>query len=225
MTAPYLPSGLSASELFSQLAERNQVRESELPNYSVTRTYEVRNASGKIQSQSTVLVRYDRPNPKEFEVLTETGSRVIASMVFRPLMQHEANASMGEDNRNSAIVPANYDVRIIGAEDLDGRHCFVMQATPRRRDKYLFEGTIWVDSQDLAIARIEGRPARNPSFWVRNVHFVRSYQKIGDFWLPREDTSVSDVKIFGKHTLTIRYEDYQLGDGASAANTGALPLH
>jgi len=64
----------------------------------------------------------------------------------------------------------------------------------------------------LAVAQIVGQPAKNPSFWVKKVQFTRRYQKIGDFWLPKQDTSVSEVKIFGKHTLTIRYEDYKLNE-------------
>jgi outer membrane lipoprotein-sorting protein len=199
------------TQLFSDVAARNQIRESRLLNYSVTRTYQVTNAAGRIQGQSKVLVTYDRPKPKEFQILEEEGSRAVANMVFRPLMQHEAKASEGEAKRDTSIIPANYDVQLTGEEELDGRTCYVLSATPRRRDKELFEGKIWIDAEDMAIAQIEGQPARSPSFWVKNVHFVRRYQKVGDFWLPREDTSVSDVRIFGKHTLTIHYESYKIG--------------
>ena len=202
--------GGSDTELFSEVAARNQIRESQLQNYSVMRTYQVTNAAGRIQGESKVLVTYDRPKPKEFQILEEQGSRAVASMVFRPLMQHEAKASAGEAKRDSSIIPANYDVRRTGEEELEGRKCYVLTATPRRRDSDLFEGTIWIDAEDMAIAQIEGRPAKSPSFWVKNVHFVRRYQKVGDFWLPREDISVSEVRIFGKHTLTIHYENYKI---------------
>jgi outer membrane lipoprotein-sorting protein len=198
------------TQLFSDVAARNQIRESQLENYSVTRTYQVTNAAGHVQGQTKVLVTYDRPKPKEFQILEEQGSRAVASMVFRPLMQHEAKASAGEAKRDTSIIPANYDVRLMGEEELGGRNCYVLSATPRRRDKDLFEGTIWIDAEDMAIAQIEGQPARSPSFWVKNVHFVRRYQKVGEFWLPSEDTSVSDVRMFGKHTLTIHYEDYKI---------------
>ena len=200
----------SGPELFSEVAARNQIRESQLRGYSVLRTYEVKNGAGRIRGESTVVVRYDWPNPKVFQVLHEDGLRVVQTMVFRPLMAHEAQTSAGEDKHDSAILPANYDVELTGEDEIDGRRCYVLRAVPRRQDKYLFAGTIWIDEQDLAVARIEGQPARNPSFWVKKVHFVRRYQKIGDFWLPREDSSVSDIKFFGQHTLTIRYDDYKL---------------
>jgi hypothetical protein len=213
----------SGPQLFSQVAARNQIRESQHLKYSVVRTYEVKDAAGRTQGQLKVLARYDWPNPKTFEILSEEGSHAVAATVFRPLMEHDAKASFGEDKYDSAIGPANYTVEMIGEQDIDGRHCFVLRATPRRRDKYLFDGTIWIDSEDRAVVRIEGKPAKNPSFWVKNVHFVRRYQKIGDFWLPVEDTSVCDVRLFGKHTLTIRYDDYQF-DNQSAADNTAPPL-
>lgn len=208
------------TQLFSEVVARNQVRESQLLSYSVLRTYEVANEAGRIRGQSKVLVRYDRPNPKEFQVLEEQGSRAVLSMVLHPLMQHEAKDSAEEGKRDTSISPANYDVRLTGEQELDGRNCYLFSATPRRRDKDLFEGTIWIDAEDMAIARIEGQPARNPSFWVKNVHFIRRYQKVGDFWLPREDSSVSDVRMFGKHTLTIQYEDYKIETHAQERSNG-----
>jgi hypothetical protein len=203
-----------ADQLFSEVARRNQIRDSQLQKYSVVRTYEIENAAGRLLAESKALVHYESPQPKTFQVLSERGSRVIQGMVFRPLREHEAMTSEGSEKSSSAITPANYRVEAAGEADLDGRHCYLLRAIPRRRDKYLFRGTLWIDAQDLAIARIEGEPAKLPSFWVRKVQFVRSYRKIGDFWLPAEDTSVSEIKLFGAHTLTIRYGDYTLGDKA-----------
>ena len=84
----------------------------------------------------------------------------------------------------------------------------MVKAVPKRKDKFLFEGKVWIDAQDFAVAKIVGRPAKNPSFWIKQVDFVRQYQKIGEFWLPLQDESVSDVRIFGKRVLTIDHRSY-----------------
>lgn len=215
MMAVNLFADMSGPELISEVEARSQIRESQLPRYSAVRIYEVKNAAGHVQGRSKVLVRYDWPNAKEFQVLEEEGSHAVEKMVFHPLFEREEKASTVQERERSAISPANYEFELTGEDELDGRRCYVLSATPHRRDKNLFEGTIWVDAQDLAIVQIEGAPAKNPSFWVKNVHFVRRYQKIGGYWLPREDTSVSDVKLFGRHTLTIQYEHYALEDQAS----------
>lgn len=86
--------------------------------------------------------------------------------------------------------------------------CYVLRAIPRRVDKYLFVGRVWVDQEDFAVVRIEGRPAAKLSFWIRRAEFVREYQKIAGFWLPLKDETVVDVRIYGKKVLTIDHRDY-----------------
>ena len=60
------------------------------------------------------------------------------------------------------------------------------------------------------IVRIEGQPARNPSFWVHNVHFVHTYQRVGQFWFASSTHSTSEVRIFGASELNIENTDYAL---------------
>ena len=64
------------------------------------------------------------------------------------------------------------------------RASYVLEITPQRKESYLFRGRIWVDAEDYALVRAEGNPAKNPSFWTRKSHFVRRYEKHGQFWLP-----------------------------------------
>ena len=40
--------------------------------------------------------------------------------------------------------------------------------------------------------------------------FVRRYQKIGEFWLPLKDESTTQVRVFGKNTLTTEYDNYEI---------------
>jgi hypothetical protein len=85
-----------------------------------------------------------------------------------------------------------------------------VQATPKRKDKYLFEGKVWIDVEDYAVVRIEGRPAKKLSFWIERADFVRQYQKIDSFWLPQKDVTFVQVRLYGKKALTIDHRDYSL---------------
>ncbi|HXA04649.1 MAG TPA: hypothetical protein VNY30_07415, partial [Bryobacteraceae bacterium] len=89
-----------------------------------------------------------------------------------------------------------------------GRPAFVLAIEPKSQNKYLTRGRIWVDADEYAIIRVEGQPAKNPSFWVKSVHFVHDYDKSGPFWFPVSDQSVTDVRIFGGTEMTIEYLDY-----------------
>ena len=76
-------------------------------------------------------------------------------------------------------------------------------------------GRIWVHQEDFAIVRMEGSPAKNPSFWTRKVEFTRRYQKHGPFWLTASIESESEVLIAGKSSLKIEYSDYVITQGES----------
>jgi hypothetical protein len=99
---------------------------------------------------------------------------------------------------------------LTGRNVVDGRPAYVLQVTPKQENKYLIDGRIWVDATDYSNVRIEGRPARNPSFWTRSVHFVHTYQKVGPFWLAASTHSVSEIRIFGTAELMIENSDYTL---------------
>jgi len=62
--------------------------------------------------------------------------------------------------------------------EIEGRLTYVIGVIPKRREKYLIEGRIWVDATDYALVRAEGKPARSPSFWTHSVHFVQQYQAV-----------------------------------------------
>ncbi len=104
---------------------------------------------------------------------------------------------------------------MVGTEYVDERPAYVIAIAPKTPNKYLMQARIWIDADEYAIVRIEGKPAKNPSFWTKSVHFVHKYEKRGSFWFPVSDRSVTDVRIFGSTEVTIEYFDY-------APNTSAL---
>ena len=83
----------------------------------------------------------------------------------------------GPEHFATQINSENYSFRMIEISRIDGRMAYVIKATPKREDKSLFRGRIWVDTEDYALARVEGEPAKNPSFWTKSVHFVQQYRK------------------------------------------------
>ena len=72
----------------------------------------------------------------------------------------------------------NYSLNLLGEQQVGPYRCFVAEARPKRQDKYLFEGKLWVDVDDYSVVRIEGHPAKKLSFWIEGADFVRQYQKI-----------------------------------------------
>jgi hypothetical protein len=58
-------------------------------------------------------------------------------------------------------------------------------------------------------------PAKNPSFWISRTLIHQTYEKLGDFWLPKQNRSESKVRIGGTAIFTIDYGVYQFTQGDS----------
>jgi len=202
------PMGLTGDDIIGKMLERNRLRNKQLQRYSAMRTYEIRNLEGKVAAQAVVRVDYEAPDKKTFNKTSEKGSGIVRHLVFDRLIQSEGESSAGREHHNSAITTTNYTFLLVGEEEAGPYHCFVFEATPKRKDKYLFEGKIWIDAEDFAIVRIAGHPAKKPSFWINRADFVRQYQRIDGFWLPCRDETSVEVKMYGQRMFTVDHRQY-----------------
>jgi hypothetical protein len=86
----------------------------------------------------------------------------------------------------------------------------VLRLLPKTKNKFLYRGKIWVDAQDFAVVRIEGEPGKNPSMWIKKTGIAHKYVKVDGFWLPAENHTESFIRLGGKATLSIEYQDYKI---------------
>ena len=210
VTAPIepLPAGVSADQLFARMTARNEFRSAALREYAVFRTYQVADLKGKVHAEEIGRMEYRAPGRKTFIVTSESGSTLVRHLALNPLIASEIEAAAGKQHHDSSITSANYTLDLLGEQQVGPYHCYVAQAMPKRRDKYLFEGKIWIDAEDYAIVRIEGHPAKKLSFWIERADFIRQYEKINQFWLSRRDETFVHVRLYGKKVLTIDHRDY-----------------
>src|SRR5690349_4948136 len=210
LTSPLEPlrPGISESQLFAELDARNELRKSALLDYTVRRTYQVVDLKGKVHAQEVGQMEFHAPDQKNFVATSETGSGLIRRMALNPLISSEIEAAAGKVHHDSTISPANYSLELLGEQQVGPYRCFVAQVVPKRKEKYLFEGKLWIDSEDYAIVRIEGHPAKKLSFWIERADFVRQYQKVDRFWLPEKDQTLVQVRLYGKKVLTIEHANY-----------------
>lgn len=213
--------GVTGGTLFTALIEHNLSRDRGLHDFSVRRTYVVKNDKNKPRAESEVFLSYQAPDRKEFSIISERGSRLVRRRVFKALLESEIETAAGTSNRDSSITPANYTFEMLGEEDVDGFHTFAVNAIPTRKDKYLFEGKVWIEATEFAIVRIEGQPAKSLSFWIKKVNFVRRYQRIDGFWLPLKDETVTDVRLIGRNIFTIDHGNYEINRTSTLKNETA----
>src|SRR5260370_7737743 len=194
-----------------------------MKEYTARRTYQVVDLKGKVHAEEIGRMAVHAPDKKAFVVTSESRSGIVRRMALNQLISSEVEAAAGEEHRDRAISSENYSLELIGEQQIGPHHCFVAQALPKRKDKYLFEGKLWIDVDDYAVVRIEGHPAKRPSFWIQRADFVRQYQKIGSFWLPQRDATVVQVRMYGKKVLTIDHQDYDVT--AAQEKEDQIPFH
>lgn len=208
--------GVTAVHIFDELVAHNALRAATLVNYTAFRTYQVVDLNGKVHAEEAGQMEYRAPDQKRFVVTSEKGSVLVRRLALNALIASEIETAAGKQHHDSAISPANYTLDLLGEQVIGPYRCFVVQAVPKRRDKYLFEGKVWIDAEDFAVVRIEGHPAKRLSFWIQRADFVRQYQKIDSFWLPQRDMTFVDVRLYGKKVLTIDHHDYSVNSSLAA---------
>jgi len=202
---------LTADEVMQRVTDNNDLRAKALENYSGIRSYHLEcHCLSHKKADMVVRVDYQAPNKKEFTILEESGSGTVRHKVFKKLLEAEQESMQPENQQRSAVTLDNYTFQISDYQKTDAGEFYVLDAQPRRKNKFLVRGRIWVDAKDFAITRVEGQPEVNPSWWTLRTDFKRSYQKIGEFWLPESNESETKVRIFGTAVLTITYKDYQI---------------
>jgi hypothetical protein len=87
-----------------------------------------------------------------------------------------------------------------------------LRVKPRRQDVLLVEGFLFVEPEDGALARIEGKLSKAPSKWTRRVEIVKRYERVGDARVPVSTESVAHVFIAGRSTFRMTY-DYETVNG------------
>jgi outer membrane lipoprotein-sorting protein len=197
-----------AEEIVNRMAAHDLARQASAEGYAGMRRYVLENHKFHKRAEMLVQVLGDRDGIKHFEVVSEEGWGGARKHVFHKMLESETETSRPGIRANARLIPENYDFALVGTELVAGRTAYVLEITPKRDEKYLFQGRIWVDAEDYALARAEGRPAKKPSFWTKSIHFVQIYQKRGPLWFPLSTQSVTEAHLFGTTDVSIEYFDY-----------------
>jgi hypothetical protein len=207
---------LPADQVARRLQENNARRAAALEQFSGTRVYHMqyRGFPSDRDAEMVVNVTYHAPDAKTFSVVSQTGSKLIIDRVFKKLIEGEQEATSEENRRETALSTDNYEFTSAGYETTPEGAQYVLNLLPRNKNKFLYRGKIWVDAKEFAVVRIEGEPAKNPSWWIKKTEVKHRYVKVNDFWLPAENHTESLVRLGGRAILSIEYKDYKITKAA-----------
>jgi len=97
-----------------------------------------------------------------YEVTAEGGSGYIRSRVLRTLLEEERRVTARGESSRVAISPETYTFT---GDGVDENGLARVEMRPLRKERPLIVGRLFLTPEDGELVRVEGRLARNPSFW------------------------------------------------------------
>ena len=190
------------------------VNQTLLKPYVVTRLYVlVGKNEGNKKSEVTAEVSFVPPHSKRYSIKGTEGSGLGERIVRRML---DGETQIVKDYGATDFTTANYDFQMVGEQEFNGKRCYVIGLDPKRRDKTLLRGNIWIDTETYRIHRMEATPAKSPSWWLRDVRVAFSYDSVDGMWLQTSSEFSTNVRIFGRHKMTSHDVNYEPGELAPA---------
>jgi hypothetical protein len=169
--------------------------------YEVTREYKVFRGDDK-QATSEVMaqINFVPPDLKTYKI-TQARGNSRADKIVRELLDRETESA--KKGPRSQISRTNYDFVLLRQENF-GVPEYVLQIVPKRKDKYLLSGQIWIDATTFRIRRIQGVPAKSPSIWIKAIHITLQYAGLNGMWIPISFDAIATVRLLGEYTLAGR---------------------
>lgn len=211
----------TSEDIVARMAQAQAENRDNAHPYIVTRDYKLFGQQSSVDSKSHVVTKITvvPPNSKKYVIESTNGSGWGEKVVRKML---DGEVAYAKNPVSTDINRKNYDFLLVGEDDLNGHPCYVLQLLPRRKSRDLLRGTIWIDAQTYMPSRVEGEPAKSPSWWLKDVRIAVVYGYVGPMWLQTSSEATANVRLLGRSTVVWHDVSYQIGDltpGASAAQT------
>jgi outer membrane lipoprotein-sorting protein len=215
----------TAETIIARMAQARAENRARLRPYIVTRNYKLFGKDeSKAKSEVIADVAFVPPDSKKYTI-AETNGSGLGQILVRRMLANEAEVT--KDYVSTDISADNYEFRFLREEDASGQRCYVLELLPKRVEKHLLRGDIWVDASTYLLRRFEGELAKPPSWWVRDVSVTFVYGEVGGMWLQTATEAAADVRKLGHSMMVSRDVKYKIDElvaTASSAQTNLLEL-
>ena len=188
------------SEIVAAMEEVEQKNPALSRSYKVTREYTAFGADASHPAaEITAEISFAPPDKSTFTLTHVSGNSTVERIVRAMLESETRPPKAGHDG---TISRANYDFVFLREEHFTATPEYVLHIIPKRKEKNLLLGLIWVDAKTFEIRRIEGVPAQSPSVWVKDIHMTLLQGNVDGMWLPVALDAIATVRFSGRYTLS-----------------------
>ena len=188
-----------------------------LTQFRAVRHLEATNQRFKKHGWMDVRTELSSAGGFSFVVLDEGGSSYIRKKVLLPILEGEREIVSRGDVAHAALTTSNYEIT---SEEPVEPGLVRLTVKPLRNEITLVDGAVFVTDTDADLVRVEGRLARNPSFWTRRVDIVRRYGRVGGIRVPLAVESIAQIRIAGRSEMTMTYR-YEMVNGEVVTSSDA----
>jgi hypothetical protein len=217
--APLISSGVHATVTdTADVSIRRFLAQGDVPHaYRASRRLEAENGDRKGWVEART--EYSPLEGMHYEITAQGGSSFIRARILRAVLDGEREMVAHGETARSALAPTNYvfSPRGVGEDGLAN-----VLLSPRRKDPVLVAGTLFLLPADGNPVRLEGRLAKSPSFWVKDVDVVRTYQRIDGIVMPVGLESSAEIRLFGSASLHMTYTYLEI-DGRQVQQAVSAP--
>jgi len=199
--------------ILNRMAQARAENRTHLRPYTVSRDYKLFGKERQTTKAEIIAdVSFIPPDVKHYAIRQANGMG-LGEKIVRQMLDHETD--IVKDYGSTDLTPDNYDFRFLHEDDLNGRHCYVLEMLPKRKGKTLLRGQIWVDATTYQLRRTEGEPGKAPSWWLKDSRIVLVYGDVGGMWLQTSSESTANVRFVGPHTMVAHDVEYKFSDLAA----------
>ena len=148
------------------------------------------------------------PSGFSYTVLAEGGAEIVRRKALYPVLEGEKDVLRGK--AAAALNDANYSFADAGVDGGWPR----IRITPRRKDKVLVDGWLFVPPEADGFVEMRGRLAKAPSFWTTKVDIVRKQERLAGVWVPVRVESTASIRFAGSSTFSMTYS-YEMVNGVA----------
>src|SRR5215472_16964733 len=155
----------NVNAIVGRMVAAQQANRAHVRAFTVKRGYLLLDKKEEPKAQVIANITVQPPDNKQFSIESSSGG--AGEKVLREILTKETEPP--KDAQKKEISPDNYAFQLLGEQTLDGRRCYLLSLNPKREEKDLIRGKIWLDAKTYNIVRIEGSPVKTPSWWIRDL--------------------------------------------------------
>ena len=207
------------NQIIDRMLAAHQDNKQHLRPFSVKRNYQLLDKKSEPKAEVVANITYRPPDQKQYSI--ESASGGLGEKVLRDIVARETETAKDPGRRE--ISRENYDFKFLREDTVDGRRCYVLGMNPRREDKDLLRGEVWIDAESYKVHRLQGKPMKSPSWWIRDLTILMTFTDVSGMWLHTATQAVANVRFKGKYMMVSHDVEYHAaGYGLEAPRNSAI---